>query len=175
MKLVLRGTFARMTEHTVYLCIGGNLGDRPGNLAETRDFLTFNFGDIEAVSSIYETEAWGMENAPAFLNQVIRLKTELTVEELLVEIEELEEFYGREKSEGGYQSREMDVDILFYDDAVIENEKIVIPHPRLHLRRFVLVPLAELSVDLVHPLLGKSIQTLLAGCQDTLTVRKYEE
>ncbi|MFM9984958.1 MAG: 2-amino-4-hydroxy-6-hydroxymethyldihydropteridine diphosphokinase [Flavobacteriales bacterium] len=163
-----------MAEHTVYLCIGGNLGERLDNLEETRDFLTFNFGDIEAESSIYETEAWGMQDTPPFLNQVIQLKTELSVEELLKEISELEEFYGRDRSGEGYQSREMDVDILFYDDLVREDEVVIVPHPRLHLRKFVLVPLAEIAPQMIHPRLLKSVSELLRDSEDSGEAHKFK-
>lgn len=163
-----------MADHIVFLCIGGNLGERLENLEETRDFLTFNFGDIETASSVYETEAWEMQDAPAFLNQVIRIKTELSVEELLLEIKELEEFYGRERGGEGYQSREMDVDILFYDDLVREDEKVIIPHPRLHERKFVLVPLAEIAPELEHPKLKKNVTLLLKECEDKSEVKMIE-
>lgn len=161
-----------MSKHIVYLCIGGNLGEREANLEETLEFIEFNFGDVEEVSSVYETEAWEMENEPPFLNQVIRISTELTPEEVMQEIAELEEFYGRERSAGTYLSREMDVDMLFYDDLVMNTGKIIIPHPRLHLRRFVLVPLNEIAPDLVHPQLGKPASALLKDCEDQTVVKK---
>jgi 2-amino-4-hydroxy-6-hydroxymethyldihydropteridine diphosphokinase len=160
-----------MSERLIYLCIGGNLGEREANLEETRMFLNFNFGDVVSVSSVYETEAWGMSDAPAFLNQVVLIKSELTDEELLAEISELEEFYGREREEGHYLDREMDVDILFIGDAKIETEHLVVPHPRLHLRRFVLEPMCELAPDFIHPILMTSIEELLKDCTDPSKVK----
>lgn len=162
----------RMKERLIYLCIGGNLGEREANLEETRMFLNFNFGDVVAASSIYETEAWGMPNAPAFLNQIVLIKTTLTDAELLQEIAELEEFYGREREAGQYLNREMDVDVVFIGDEIIETEKLVVPHPRMHLRRFVLVPMSELAPDFVHPISKKSMEELLKECQDQSKVTK---
>lgn len=155
-----------MTAHTVYLCLGGNLGDRGANLEEAILFITFNIGDITAASSVYESTAWGMENAPAFLNQVLKISTELSPSDLITEIAELEEFFGRERSPSKYLDREMDVDVLFYDDEVMDEEKIQIPHPRLQLRRFVLVPLAEIAPAMVHPVLKRNMLELLNDCED---------
>ncbi|MEZ4799322.1 MAG: 2-amino-4-hydroxy-6-hydroxymethyldihydropteridine diphosphokinase [Flavobacteriales bacterium] len=163
-----------MKKTIAYLCIGGNLGDREENLEETRDFVLFNMGDIIASSSVYQTAAWGMEGAPDFLNQVLKIETELTVEALMQEIEELEEFYGRKRSSEKYLSREMDVDILFFGDEIIESEKITVPHPRLHLRKFVLLPLNELDGKLQHPIFKKSIADLLKSCEDTSKVEVYD-
>ena len=97
----------------IYLCIGGNLGEREANLEETIDFIDINFGDVLAVSSVYESEPWRMQDVPNFLNQVVHIQSELSNDQLLAEIAELEEFFGRDRSADGYVSREMDVDVLF--------------------------------------------------------------
>lgn len=159
-------------KHVVYLSIGGNLGDRQENLEETLTFIEFNFGDILSTSSVYESEAWNMENALPFLNQVVKIETKLMPTELLQEIEELEEFYGRKRKKDQYLSREMDVDILFFDDENIETDKLIIPHPRLHLRRFVLEPLTEIAPEMVHPFLKKSMSQLLKECEDKSQIQK---
>jgi 2-amino-4-hydroxy-6-hydroxymethyldihydropteridine diphosphokinase len=159
-------------KRTIYLCIGGNLGEREANLEETRMFLEFNFGDIVAVSSVYESDAWGMHDAPRFLNQVVCIESDLSNEALLSEIEELEEFYGRERSEEEYLSREMDVDVLLIDQEVIDDDKLKVPHPRMEMRRFVLLPLQEIAPDLMHPVLRKNVTTLLSECTDTTQVSK---
>lgn len=161
-----------MKKRTAFLCIGGNLGEREANLEETIMFVEFNFGDVLEVSSIYESDAWEMTDAPAFLNQVVKIETTLTNEELVAEILDLEDFYGRERSEEEYLSREMDVDILLIDEEVIDTPELSVPHPRMHLRSFVLTPLAELAGDVVHPVLKKSISELLKECPDKSVVRK---
>jgi 2-amino-4-hydroxy-6-hydroxymethyldihydropteridine diphosphokinase len=161
-----------MSKRTIYLCIGGNLGEREANLEETRMFLEYNFGDIMASSSVYESEAWGMENAPAFLNQVVIIESELSNDDLLMEIEELEEFYGRERSNTGYLSREMDIDVLYIGDEIIDTEKLKVPHPKMHERKFVLVPLAELAPQFVHPGLKKNSEELMSICADLSVVKK---
>ncbi len=135
-------------------------------------FLEYNFGDIMASSSVYESEAWGMENAPAFLNQVVMIESELSNDDLLMEIEELEEFYGRERSNTGYLSREMDIDVLYIGDEIIDTEKLKVPHPKMHERKFVLVPLAELAPQFVHPGLKKNSEELMSICADLSVVKK---
>ncbi len=163
-----------MNTNTVVLCIGGNLGDRLENLEETRDFIEFNIGDIVEASSIYESPAWGMEAAPEFLNQILVVKSTLNHLQLLNEIKELEEFYGRTRVAGKYTSREMDVDIIYFNEDVLEDEKITVPHPRLQERKFVLTPLAEVLPEFVHPVLKKSSVELLKDCQDTAMVKKVD-
>jgi 2-amino-4-hydroxy-6-hydroxymethyldihydropteridine diphosphokinase len=161
-----------MSKQQVYLCIGGNLGEREENLEETRMFVTFNMGDILAQSSVYESPAWQMENEPAFLNQVLLIETELSPKDLLAEIRELEEYYGRERSTEAYLSREMDVDVLFYGDFVSDDPKFVVPHPRMQDRKFVLVPLREIAPEFMHPVLNKSVTQMLADCTDTAEVKE---
>ena len=153
-------------QRQIYLCIGGNLGEREANLEEAMEFIDFNFGDVLAVSSVYESEPWGMTEVPNFLNQVVLLQSELSNEELLREIAELEDFFGRERSAAGYVSREMDIDVLFIGEEIIETETMRVPHPRMHERRFVLEPLAEIASDVVHPEIKKSVGELLASCPD---------
>ncbi len=150
----------------IYLCIGGNLGEREANLEEAVEFIDFNFGDVLAVSSIYESEPWGMTDVPNFLNQVVLVESELSNEELLTEIAELEDFFGRERSAAGYVSREMDVDVLFIQEEIIDTEKFRVPHPRIAERRFVLEPLCEIAPDLIHPLLKRTSADLLKTCND---------
>ena len=173
----LRGCHAllshSMAVHDVYLCIGGNLGDRFANLEETRLFIAFNFGDITGVSPVVESEAWGMSDSPSFLNQVVRISTELDPAALLTEIRELEEYYGRRRSADKYLDREMDVDVLSYDQLVSDDPGCLVPHPRMHLRRFVLMPLAALSPDWKHPVLQKTADQLLSACEDSSKVSVY--
>jgi 2-amino-4-hydroxy-6-hydroxymethyldihydropteridine diphosphokinase len=162
-----------MASHEVYLCIGGNLGDRAANLEETRMFIQFNMGEITGESPVYESDAWEMKGSPAFLNQVVRIETDLSPELLMREIGELEEFYGRKRSAQGYQDREMDVDILSFGNLVLGEPEITVPHPRLHLRKFVLVPLAALNPGWLHPVMGRTAAELLAVCEDHSSVKEH--
>ena len=153
-------------QRQIYLCIGGNLGEREAHLEEALSFIDINFGDVLAVSSIYESEPWGMSDVPNFLNQVVLIQCELSNDQLLSEIAELEEFFGRERSSEGYVSREMDIDVLFIGDEIVETESFKVPHPRMAERRFVLEPLAEIARDLIHPQLKQSANEILKACAD---------
>lgn len=148
----------------VLLCIGGNIGDRMVNMDEARMFISFNFGEIQQCSSVKETAPWGMpENTPPFLNQVILIETTLTPDQLWIEIEELEMYFGRERGGEGYKNREMDVDILSYNNEIIETEHVQTPHPRMHERLFVLDLMKEVVPDFVHPTLHKTLDELRAN------------
>lgn len=153
-------------QRQIFLCIGGNLGEREANLEEAIEFIDFNFGDVVAVSAVYESEPWGMSEVPNFLNQVVLVQSELSNEALLTEIAELEEFFGRERSAAGYVSREMDVDVLLIGDEIIETEALKVPHTHLVDRRFVLEPLEEIAPDALHPVLKKTVTELLKACTD---------
>jgi len=152
---------APVATHTVYLALGANIGDRRGNLAAALQRLR-EVTEIEVISSIYETEPVGYADQPRFLNTVCRGKTWLDAENLLKYAKEIESAIGRKPSfRNG--PRPIDIDILFYDDLTLEQEKLTLPHPRLRERAFVLAPLAEIAPEVVDPVSGKNAQELLAA------------
>lgn len=154
-----------------YLLIGGNLGNRQKNLELARHAIEAHCGLIEKKSSLYETAAWGKTDQSPFLNQVLFVETKLSPRELLEQILRSELEMGRQRNER-YGPRTIDIDILLYDDAVVHEEGLTIPHPRMHLRRFVLEPLNEIAKDLIHPVIQKTIHELLEECPDALAVKK---
>jgi 2-amino-4-hydroxy-6-hydroxymethyldihydropteridine diphosphokinase len=158
-----------MKEHTVYLALGSNLGDRLANLKQAIDALTPQM-EVKAKSSVYETPPWGYEDQPKFLNQVVKAKTYLDPEPLLKHLKRLEVALGRQASFPN-GPRLIDMDILFYDELILNTSSLIIPHPRLPERGFVLLPLMELSPDLVHPLNKKSVREMAAGC-DVAGIKK---
>lgn len=154
------------------MCIGGNLGDRETHLLETLDFLHFNVGDVISQSSVFETEPWEMSEVPTFYNQIVSIHSNLSNNELMAEIREIEAFYGRERNKMSYVSREMDVDVIFIDNEIIDLPDFQVPHPKMQSRRFVLEPLAEIAPDKIHPVLNKTIKELLNECTDSHRVKK---
>lgn len=157
---------------TVFLILGGNLGDRTAYLNSAKKNIIENAGNISRQSSVYETEPWGFEHENQFLNQVISLETILEPLILLEKIKNIEKNLGRIKSKERYTARVIDIDILFYDQLIIASPGLTIPHPEIPNRRFVLEPLVELAAEFVHPLLGLSVRKMLENCPDRGIVKK---
>ena len=156
-----------------YLLLGGNIGDRLTNLEKAKELLDKQGGKIIKHSSVYETASWGNTDQPDFLNQVLLIETKLTAEQIMEQILFIENKMGRVRSEKN-ASRLIDIDILFFNEDIIKTKSIIIPHPQIQNRNFVLYPLNELSPKLQHPVLKKTIHELLLQCNDALTVNLYK-
>ncbi len=154
-----------------YLLTGGNMGNRQENLETAYNYIDQQCGMVINASSIYETAAWGKNDQPSFLNQVLEIQTSLTPRQLLKKILLIEKQIGRVREEK-YGPRIIDIDILLFNDEIHNYPSLKIPHPELQNRRFVLVPLAEIAPGAIHPVLKKTIAELLLICPDKLAVKK---
>ena len=159
----------------VFLCLGGNLGNRLENIENALKLIKTSAGPIVQTSSIYETQAWGSRSKANYLNLCIEISTKLSAPSLLKVLLTIENKLGR--SRGAYKNadRTIDIDILLFNDEKIESKSLLVPHPRMHLRKFVLVPLNEIASTIVHPLFKKNISTLLKNCKDGLFIKKYKD
>jgi deoxyguanosine kinase len=154
--------------------LGSNLGNKLEYLQQAVLLLQEAFGEALMMSSVYETEGWGVEGHPAYLNAVIAFKTLLAPEAVLDTILAIEKKFGRQRNPGIVEPRTIDIDILFYDDIILKKENLTIPHPLLKYRKFVLLPLSEILGDYVHPGYGVSVNQLLDSCEDLSGVNKTE-
>jgi 2-amino-4-hydroxy-6-hydroxymethyldihydropteridine diphosphokinase len=159
-----------------YLLLGSNVGNRLKYLQQAVDAIRLFAGPVALHSSVYETESWGFVASMPFLNQVIEVRTDILAEELMKKILFAENELGRlrRNSGEGYSARTIDIDLLFYGQHIINEPGLIVPHPRLHQRRFTLVPMLEIAPGLIHPLLKKSIAELAVLCPDPLKVVKFE-
>ena len=151
--------------------MGTNLGDRQANLQRAIVEIEQNIGSILDCSSVYETEPWGVTDQPSFYNQVLKVATSLDPLQLLTATLAIEKEMGRVRT-GRYGARIIDIDILFFEDLVIETAQLTIPHPRITERNFVLAPLAEIAPDLVHPMSHQTISAIWGAGNDQLGVKK---
>lgn len=161
-----------MKQHTAYLLLGSNIGDRQQHLATALRKIGDKVGLIQKVSSTYQTQPWGVTNQDDYLNMAVQISTSLTPEVLFERIKVIETAAGR-ISMVQNAPRTLDIDILFYEQLVMSSEHLTIPHPRLHLRRFVLIPMVDIAPHFIHPVFKKSMQALLDECADDKTVKKY--
>ena len=158
-------------EHIVYLALGSNVGNRLANLKNAISNLTPQL-NVKKKSPVYETPPWGYADQPPFLNQCVMAETYLDPESLLAHLKRLETVLGREPTfENG--PRLIDIDILLYADEIIDSPPLVVPHPRMHTRGFVLVPLNDIAPDLVHPVLGKPVSELLLDVE-RVNIHEYK-
>ncbi|MBO3698669.1 2-amino-4-hydroxy-6-hydroxymethyldihydropteridine diphosphokinase [Roseivirga sp. E12] len=158
----------------IYLLLGTNLGNKVKNLEKAIELMVANKIAIRRESSIYETAAWGIEDQPSFLNQVIEIETSKTPEKLLELLQGIEQKMGRVR-EIKWGERLIDIDILYYGDTILDHNDLKIPHPEIQNRRFTLAPLAEIAPSLVHPTLKENHTDLLQACPDSLEVSILEE
>lgn len=159
----------------VFLGIGGNIGNKAIIFNRVYLFIENNLGRILTKSSVYESPPWGFHAEENFWNQVLIIKTSLSPEKLLQKIHNIEGAFGRKRNKKQYASREMDIDILYYDNVFMETEELIIPHPRISQRKFILVPLAEIAPDFKHPLRRFTNLQMLENCKDESTVKKVHD
>ena len=161
----------QISMNNVFLITGGNMGDRLQNLETALEEITIQIGTILKKSSIYETAPWGIADQPAFFNQVLLIHSLLSPQDILRTILKIETNMGRKRNEK-FGPRIIDIDLLFYNELILNSIDLVIPHPEIAFRRFVLIPLAEIGKNLEHPVLKKTVSQLLKECPDHLPVAK---
>src|SRR5258706_4583936 len=162
-----------MIQRNIFLLLGSNSGDRPGQLRRAMDAIENELGNIMARSRVYETAPWGKADQPDFLNQVLQIESLLSPAELLSKVLGIERALGRTRQEK-WGERLIDIDILYFGDKTIDTGDLIVPHPHIAARRFVLVPLVEISPGFIHPLLQKSNLELLKECPDILPVKEFK-
>lgn len=160
--------------HQVFLGIGGNIGNKHDNLINVLSLIENEMGAIRKKSSVYETPPWGFQAEENFWNMVVLIETGLNQEVLLLKLKAIEKSFGRKQHTEGYTSREMDIDILYFDDLIISNKLLKIPHPHIAERLFVLAPLAEIAPEFWHPVLKKTSRQLLEACTDESEIKKVK-
>lgn len=160
------------TMNKTYLLLGSNMGNSHRQLKSAIKYIEQKIGEVTRKSGLYQTAAWGNTDQPDFLNQVLIVATKLSAPDLLKHILLIEEKMGRVRTIKN-APRIIDIDILFFNKEIISAKNLMVPHPEIANRRFVLIPLNELSPNLKHPISNKSMHELLLGCTDELNVKKF--
>nr|WP_199083053.1 2-amino-4-hydroxy-6-hydroxymethyldihydropteridine diphosphokinase [Pedobacter sp. ASV19] len=161
-----------LDRQTVYLLLGSNLGERHQLITDAIDYLKKEVGVVIGISSFYETAAWGKEDQPSFLNVAVELETRFPAMDVLKKILSIEKELGRVRHEK-WGARLIDIDLILYGNEIIDvPDRLQVPHPQMQFRKFVLVPLAEIAGDVVHPVLGVKISEILISLADNLPVIK---
>jgi len=162
-----------ITMSEVFILLGGNQGDKYKIFSKTRKLISKMIGTITSESSIYETEPWGFVS-DLFWNQALIVKSFLPPEDILRCALDIENKMGRKRVSENYEARPIDIDLMFYDDLQIDLPQLTIPHPLMAQRRFILVPLAEIAPEKIHPITGLTIKEMLRNCPDQLKVSKID-
>jgi len=161
-----------MSKHKVYLLLGGNIGNRFQYIEQAKTEISNRIGNIAEESSFYESEPWGFTDEKPFINQVVLVETSFQAFEILEINQAIEKDLGRMRKKTQYTSRNIDIDILFFENMIVYEQGLIIPHSQLHKRLFTLLPLAEIAGEFIHPIYKKSINSILVTCRDTLSVKK---
>ncbi|ANQ48489.1 2-amino-4-hydroxy-6-hydroxymethyldihydropteridine diphosphokinase [Flammeovirga sp. MY04] len=159
---------------SIILLLGANLGNKLDTLSNAVNFIQDEIGDVKLVSHIYETAAWGKEDQPSYYNQTLCVESDISPEELILITQKIENKLGRVRKEK-WGARIIDIDILFYNDIIIDQPNLKVPHPFIQERRFTLEPLTEIIPEFIHPVLNLSISQLLLQCNDPLPVKKLQK
>lgn len=160
-------------KNLVVILLGANLGEKEKMFSQVAEYIQQNVGECVKKSSLYVSKAWGFESSQEFLNQVLMVETEFTAIETLFRCQAIEHKCGRVRHENaGYEDRPIDIDLLYFNNDIVDLENLTIPHPLLHKRRFTLLPLCEILPDYVHPIFMKTNTTLLQECEDTSIVSR---
>jgi len=159
-----------MDGHLACFSLGSNMGERKMNLERTARLLSARIGRLESLSGMFESPPWGYASDSAYINCCLAIRTSMDPLDLMDIALEIEREMGRTREGSGYSDRIIDVDLLLYGDLVVDHPRLIIPHPRMGLRRFVLVPLAEILPDLRHPVTGQNISEMLESCPDQSTL-----
>ena len=159
---------------TIYLCLGGNMGDTHDYLKRAISLINSRIGKVSKSSKIYKSEPWGLHCSQWFLNQVVEVETELAPQVVLEHCLQIETELGRTRSGNGYEPRTIDIDIIFYGRQIIDSPQLKVPHPLMHRRNFVLCPLCDVAARFVHPVLGECVERLAGKCTDNSVVEEID-
>ena len=161
-----------MDMNTIFLQLGSNLGDRELLLKDAITAIANSIGNVVEFSKVYESTPWRVEGQENYLNQILKVKTILLADEVLSVVLDIEKQLGRVRIEK-WGERLIDIDIIFYNDSIIETPDLCVPHKHLHERMFVLTPLHDIAPQMVHPKYNKTIEELWRMCKDTDLVKEY--